>query len=405
LLRLRHSLHLELYPHLNPPSHLHSQEEANLLKEERLSERQGRTKAEHKLRELQLELARSKPLDAASTDVVDLCQVAFPLRPIGTLRSCFNKRNGTPRQPLLVPAARSALTLRPELTSDIFEGLQQYSHCWVMYIFHENTDLQRLWQPSYSSIKSKIRVPRLDGDRLGVFATRSPHRPCPIGLSVAEIVKVKGSTLILGGADIVDGSPVLDIKPYIPFCDAVPGALAPAWVAPTAEDEPLEISAVEISEAVDHMLQKCWEESNSNGFSGGGGAGGQAGAKSKKKRGGKNILLYSNYEEYKTLVLQVLSRDIRSVTQRVKVPAREQKADAGINGALPALFSTAAGNVENVQKKEDVSEEKEGKWHVELDGVDITYEVVLNQAGEKRVIVKSASVLGDNDGENISIHL
>jgi tRNA (Thr-GGU) A37 N-methylase len=71
----------------------------------------------------------------------------------------------------------------------------------------------------------------LDGDKLGVFATRSPHRPCPIGLSVAQVVSVHGRTLVLGGADIVDGSPVLDVKPFVPFCDNVPAASAPAWVA------------------------------------------------------------------------------------------------------------------------------------------------------------------------------
>jgi tRNA (adenine37-N6)-methyltransferase len=368
------------------------QEEAILLKEERLSERQGRTKAERELRELQLELAQSRPLDDAprsneDTGALDLSQIAFPLRPIGTLCSCFDKRNGTPRQPLLVPAARSALILRPELASDIFQGLQNYSHCWVMYIFHENTDLQRLWQPSYVSIKSKIRVPRLNGDRLGVFATRSPHRPCPIGLSVAEIVKINGSTLILGGADIVNGSPVLDIKPYIPFCDSVPGAIAPAWVAPTAEDEPLEISAVEIPKSVDQLLQNCWEESNI-----------QSGFSKKKKIGGggrREANLYSKYEDYKTLVLQVLSRDIRSVTQRVKVPAREQKSDAGTS-ALPALFSTdnavAAGGGGGGGALGNKEKEEEGKWHVKLDGVDITYEVVLNHSGEKRVVVKSAAL-------------
>jgi tRNA (Thr-GGU) A37 N-methylase len=74
-------------------------------------------------------------------------------------------------------------------------------------------------------------VPRLDGGRLGVFATRSPHRPCPLGLSVAQVVAVEGRTLVLGGADVVDGSPVLDVKPFVPFCDNVPAAAAPAWVA------------------------------------------------------------------------------------------------------------------------------------------------------------------------------
>lgn len=207
---------------------------------------------------------------------LDLLQVAFPLRPIGLLHSCFSRRNGTPRQPLLVPAARARLTLRPGLSADFFAGLQQYSHCWLLYVFHENTDLQRLWSRDDSGVRAKIRwgarrrrgdaqapwaqqphvgcllpissclgdsgplmhsrlsacrVPRLDGGRLGVFATRSPHRPCPLGLSVAQVVGVEGRTLVLGGADVVDGSPVLDVKPFVPFCDNVPTAAAPAWVA------------------------------------------------------------------------------------------------------------------------------------------------------------------------------
>ena len=108
---------------------------------------------------------------------LDLQQVAFPLRPIGIMTSCFSRRNGTPRQPLLVPAARARLSLRPDLSADFLEGLQGYSHCWVLYVFHENTDLQRLWQAEAGSgVRAKIRVPRLDGAKLGVFATRSPHR-------------------------------------------------------------------------------------------------------------------------------------------------------------------------------------------------------------------------------------
>lgn len=335
------------------------QDEAALLLEERRSERQGRTKAERELRELQLQLAQSTGTTDEPSNELDFRNIAFPLRPIGILRSCFSRRNGTPRQPLLVPAARAALTLRPELNSGFFEGLKQYTHCWVLYVFHENTDLQRLWQDSSStSVKSKIRVPRLNGERLGVFATRSPHRPCPIGLSVAEIISVEGSTLILGGADIVNGSPILDIKPYVSFCDSVPTARAPAWVTPTAEDEPLEVSAVVITAAVDGILHQSWEERI---------------VQTRKSKKGKEKPLYINYPEFKSLVVQVLSRDIRSVTQRVKVPAREQ---AGVG--VPAL------------QGDEYEMAAEGKWHVELDGIDITYEVELNEAGDKRILVKTA---------------
>jgi hypothetical protein len=100
----------------------------------------------------------SKGSSGSASTGCDLQNLAFPLRPIGLLHSCFSRRNGTPRQPLLVPAARAMLTLRPGLSADFLEGLQQYSHCWVLYIFHENTDLQRLWRPEGDSgVRAKIR--------------------------------------------------------------------------------------------------------------------------------------------------------------------------------------------------------------------------------------------------------
>lgn len=154
----------------------------------------------------------------------------------------------------------------------------------MLYVFHENTDLQRLWQedPDHG-VRAKIRVPRLDGGRMGVFATRSPHRPCPIGLSVAQVVAVEGRTLVLGGADVVDGSPVLDIKPYVPFCDDVPGASAPPWVAARAEDEPLSVGQLRVSPAAEAALQQCWW---------------RLGARSQ----------YSSYEGYRKLVGEVRER-------------------------------------------------------------------------------------------------
>jgi tRNA (Thr-GGU) A37 N-methylase len=79
--------------------------------------------------------------------------------------------------------------------------------------------------------KGKIKPPRLHGLKLGALATRTPHRPNPIGLSLCEIIKVQDSCILLGGADIVDGSPVLDIKPYVPFCEALRSGVAPSWVS------------------------------------------------------------------------------------------------------------------------------------------------------------------------------
>jgi tRNA (adenine37-N6)-methyltransferase len=282
------------------------QEEARLLDEERRSERAGRTRAERALRDLQLQLGTVDPTTIspsgnASDASVDLGDVAYPLRPIGVLRSCFMKRNGTPRQPLLVATARASLKMRGELKGSL-EGLEGYTHCWILFIFHQNTDLQRLWQSKerqYDGVRSKIRVPRLNGARLGVFATRSPHRPNPIGLSIARIDAIddKQGVLWLSGVDIVDGSPVLDVKPFVPFCDAVSHAMAPSWVSDVAPGgEPLEIRSVKWSDVGERAVKECWDA----------------------RRG---LSLYDQYDEFRAFVLDALSRDIRSVTQRVKVIA------------------------------------------------------------------------------------
>ncbi|KXZ51893.1 hypothetical protein GPECTOR_11g327 [Gonium pectorale] len=204
------------------------------------------------------ETKRAAAAAAAALAAAGAAMPAFPFRPIGHLRSVFSERNGTPRQPQLVPAARSRLVLAPNVPAACLEGLQQYSHCWVLYVFHANTDLAKYLSPDRSGLKAKIHVPRLNGGRMGVLATRSPHRPSPIGLSTARIIGVEGNTLLLGGADIVDGSPVLDIKPYVPFCDCLVDARAPAWVQAEAEDEPLAVSQVVVGPQAAAALAAAW---------------------------------------------------------------------------------------------------------------------------------------------------
>lgn len=87
--------------------------------------------------------------------------------------------------------------------------MEDYSHLWIIYYFHKNS----------SHAKAKVAPPRLNGERIGIFATRSPHRPSPIGLSLVEIDRIEGTTISFFGTDMVDGTPVLDIKPYIPAYD------------------------------------------------------------------------------------------------------------------------------------------------------------------------------------------
>lgn len=135
------------------------------------------------------------------------------MSPIGVVNSWFPEKRGTPRQPGVSGSARGKLTLHNTVFTNpehALEGLEEYSHMWILFHFHRNDS---------THIRAKVAPPRLNGARMGVFATRSPHRPCPIGLSLVQIDKVEGNVIFFSGVDMVDGTPVLDIKPYIPQYD------------------------------------------------------------------------------------------------------------------------------------------------------------------------------------------
>lgn len=139
--------------------------------------------------------------------------------PIGYLATPFGDRFGIPRQPRLAPHARGQLRfLRPYDRAEAVRGLEAFSHVWLTFIFHRTAGR---WSPT-------VRPPRLGGnERVGVFASRSPFRPNPLGLSLVELLAVDtsdGVLLTFGGVDLLDGTPVLDIKPYIPFIESEPAA-------------------------------------------------------------------------------------------------------------------------------------------------------------------------------------
>ena len=134
--------------------------------------------------------------------------------PIGYLRSCFKEKFAIPRQPQLAPAARGVLELLPPFNDgQAVAGLEQVSHVWLIFLFHQALeDKPRL----------KVRPPRLGGNQsLGVFATRATHRPNGIGQSVVKLDKVEPGRLWLSGIDLLDGTPILDIKPYVPYADSL----------------------------------------------------------------------------------------------------------------------------------------------------------------------------------------
>ncbi|CAM3931331.1 tRNA (N6-threonylcarbamoyladenosine(37)-N6)-methyltransferase TrmO [Vreelandella rituensis] len=143
----------------------------------------------------------------------------FSLTSIGVIESDYPDKFGIPRQPGLAPAARATLVLTPPHNDALaVRGLEAFSHLWLSFIFHQSPER---WTPL-------VRPPRLGGNaKVGVFASRSTHRPNRLGLSLVELTRVdttQGVRLELAGCDLVSGTPVVDIKPYLPWAEAHPEA-------------------------------------------------------------------------------------------------------------------------------------------------------------------------------------
>ena len=143
---------------------------------------------------------------------------SYAMQAIGHVRSCFAEKFAIPRQPALAPAARGIIELLPPYNQpQALAGLEQVSHIWVIFVFHQALDQQQRLQ---------VRPPRLGGNRyLGVFASRTSHRPNSIGQSLVKLERIDEQCwLHIAGIDLLDGTPVLDIKPYIPFVESLPDA-------------------------------------------------------------------------------------------------------------------------------------------------------------------------------------
>lgn len=215
-------------------------------------------------------------------------KLRFEFDAIGTLHTCFKEKFGIPRQPGLIAGARGTLKFEddPDLRTAI-KSIETFSHLWVVFVFHEHGS--RNWKPS-------IRPPRLGGARkVGVLASRSPHRPNPIGLSVVKIEEVRadaqgGAEIDVSGVDILDGTPVLDIKPYIPYADSLPHADA-GWAA-----EPITRYPVTFSESGEAALvHRAAREPES-------------------------------YEKLKALIIEMLGLDPRPAFQKRRMPPSSPEA-------------------------------------------------------------------------------
>ncbi len=148
----------------------------------------------------------------------------FFVKPIAYIHTDFKEKFGIPRQSGRAPSLQAKIVFEPEFRNEeALREIESFSHLWLLFDFslaHKDT-----WSPT-------VRPPRLGGNkRVGVFASRSPFRPNPIGLSCVKLVRVErteneGPTLVVAGADLLDGTPILDVKPYLPYADSIPEATA-----------------------------------------------------------------------------------------------------------------------------------------------------------------------------------
>ncbi len=142
----------------------------------------------------------------------------FEPKIIAKIQSDYQSKFGVPRQSGLVSGVSRVVFEKPYKNPDALRGIEEFSHIWIIWYFHKNEES--------AEFSPTVRPPKLGGNkRVGVFATRSPNRPNPIGLSLVRLVEVSGDgSLIIEGGDMVDGTPILDIKPYLPYVESVENA-------------------------------------------------------------------------------------------------------------------------------------------------------------------------------------
>jgi len=269
-------------------------------------------------------------------------------------------RNGTPRQGGLVPNSRATLqlaSLSSNCKSNKFTGkaianptdalskLCDFSHVWLIFLFHENTNSARQWKGSsiplifiatkirtlsvakeddymkinnnhWSLVKSKVRPPRLGGSKVGLFSTRTPHRPNPIGLTVAKLVGIDVKGIIyLNGIDLIDGTPILDIKPYVPQYDSIVNAMVPNWMIDPSPENSVPRTCVRWSSLADKSLRTIFEDEKLEFFS-------SNGRTSRWLTESNKQCFYENqvekeYSALRAAIQETVQLDMRSIHQKV----------------------------------------------------------------------------------------
>ncbi len=283
--------------------------EIEKLQELREAERKGRIKAEILLRttiknEEEKRIAASSAFYNASESSMEKEERKndMIMKCIGVVVSPYVKRMGTPRQGALVPSGRGYIQLNHTVAPmETLSGIELYSHAWIIFCFHANTDCQSL------SVKTKVRPPRAGGLKVGSMATRSPHRPNPIGLSLVKILGIdeKSKRLHIAALDLVNGTPVYDIKPCVPW--DIPGnfdgdnLLVPDWVS--QEDS---LSNVSFTAQAETNLKTLMKEKILEPF---------------------YILSDGGFEDAKQAIKEVLAQDPRAAKRRGKIDTEKALSD------------------------------------------------------------------------------
>ncbi|MBS1962207.1 MAG: tRNA (N6-threonylcarbamoyladenosine(37)-N6)-methyltransferase TrmO [Bdellovibrionales bacterium] len=212
----------------------------------------------------------------------------YEFAPIGVIRTAFAEKFGIPRQPGMVAEAKGVIELdRHPFFAIAVDKLETFSHLWVLFVFHEHG--ARDWKPS-------IRPPRLGGrKKVGVLASRSPHRPNPIGLSAVKLDRIektpKGVRIHVSGVDLLDGTPILDVKPYIPFADSIADANA-GWAAEPIEKFPVEFTEKSLA-SLDRHERRIRAQKNDDSI------------------------------DVRRMIVEMLELDPRPASQKRKMPPRE----------------------------------------------------------------------------------
>ena len=203
------------------------------------AERRGRTRVEQEMRRL--------------TEVRLNTSEGFFVQPIGIIDSCYRQCVGTPRQGALCPSSRACITLTPNMSPESLDGLEEFSHVWLTFKFHLNTNTLKEAK-AFSGVTTELNpqngnnqrftftgkvTPPMLKEKKGVLATRTPHRPNPFGVTLAKIERLDKNRrkVYLSACDLVNGTPILDVKPYVAAYDTVPEDIYryPLWIAETIE--------------------------------------------------------------------------------------------------------------------------------------------------------------------------